>query len=90
MRWTCALALATSARRRILLANLTSQPRIVNLNGNWLGGRARLVTLDESNVEEAMREPEQARAKPGALMESSGGTYRLPLLPYAILRLDRV
>ena len=85
----CALALEAGGRRRLLLANLSGQPEIVTLNGSWIGPRARVSSLDEHNVEEAMRRPERFRARAKAAVEAGDdGQYRLAMLPYSVMRLD--
>jgi hypothetical protein len=79
---TCALALddAPRKRRRMLVANLSPEPRIVFVDAGWLGARARTAMLDETS----------AVFSPPALIEAAGGgTYRLALLPYSVARLDR-
>ncbi len=88
---TCALALDSGrGRRRVLVANLTDQPRIVTMDGGWLGLQARLATLDEHDCEDAMRQPERFRSRVASLVEAaSDGRYRLAMLPYSITRLDR-
>ena len=87
---SCALLLELAARRRLLVANLTSQPKIVIVDAPRLGPRARLSSLDEHTAEEAMREPARFRARLGSLLEpAAGGRYRLALLPYSVVRLDR-
>lgn len=82
----CALALEKAGRRRMLVANLTGEPRIVAVSAaaKWLGPRVRITLLDEQNAEPAMRTPERFRA-----MASGGeGGDRLAMLPYSIARLD--
>jgi hypothetical protein len=86
---SCALALESGPRRRVLVANLTDQARIVTLDAAWLGPRARAATLDEHNAEDAMRQPERFRSRAAAMIEAASGRYRLALLPYSITRLDR-
>lgn len=88
---TCALALERAGqRRRLLVANLTREPRIVTVAAaNWLGPRARMTALDEHNAEEAMRSPEKFRAAAGGAIEARSGSYRLAMLPYSVAWLDR-
>lgn len=83
------VALRKSSRLRLLLANLSNIPQTVMLPAAPLGSRVRAKSLDEFSVLEATREPEQWRRKPGALLESADGRYLLPLLPYAVVRLDQ-
>ena len=88
---TCALALeaAVGKRRRVLVANLTSETKVVTLDAAWLGPKARVATLDEQNTEDANRQPERFRLRTPSLVEASSGRYRLAMLPYSITRLDR-
>src|SRR5207244_3975743 len=50
------LALRRGERLRLLIANLSPEPREVTVHG--LTGPARMRLLDETNAEEAMRDPE--------------------------------
>ena len=76
-------------RRRVLVANLTSEPKVVTLDAAWLGPRARVATLDEQSTEDANLQPERFRLRTPSLVEASSGRYRLAMLPYSITRLDR-
>lgn len=71
---------------RILLANLTAEPRKVTLPN--LGARATLRVLDERNVEQAMQSPEEFRAEAGQPVETGDGALELTLLPFAVARID--
>ena len=60
------------------------------VDASRLGPRARVSSLDEHTAEEAMRQPERFRARLGFLLEPvAGGRYRLAMLPYSVVRLDR-
>lgn len=87
---TCALALEHARRRRVMVANLTDQPKVVLLDAAWLGPRARFTVLDEESMQNAMRQPERFRSSAASMIEAAGGRYRLALLPYSVTRLDRV
>ncbi|MDP9380023.1 MAG: hypothetical protein M3Q29_07720 [Chloroflexota bacterium] len=82
------LAIRTAERTRLLVANLTAQPRQVRVRG--IGGPARVRYLHETNVLEAMTSPEEFRAQQGEPVQADGETMTLNLLPYAVARLDIV
>ncbi len=83
------LALREGSRWRVLVANHTAEAQTVTITG--LDGRWELKTLDETNADAAMREPEVYRAAAGQVIEvAADQPLRLDLLPYAIARLDRV
>jgi hypothetical protein len=86
---TCALALESGKRRRVLVANLTPEPKVISLDAAWLGPRARGASLDEHTAQNAMRQPESFRSHTAAMIEASEGRFRLALLPYSVMRLDR-
>jgi hypothetical protein len=83
-----AMALRGSAGRRLLVANLSSEPKVVRVSGHGLGQMARLKTLDEHSAPEAMESPERWRSERGRLLETEGDTVQLALLPYAVAQLD--
>ncbi len=76
------LAVRKNGRTRLLIANMTDEPRAVTLSG--VRGPARLRTLDETNAERAMRHPEEFRREEG---QPTDGDH-VELLPYAVARLD--
>jgi hypothetical protein len=80
------LALRTEGAIRVLLANLSAVPQVVVVRG--LGARAQMRALDETNAEAAMREPETFRAQPSEEQVTDGGTLKLTLRPYGIVRID--
>ncbi|HRW06631.1 MAG TPA: hypothetical protein P5121_16115 [Caldilineaceae bacterium] len=79
-----ALLLEKANRRRLLLANFTSQPQQVMLEG--MAGTAVIRTLDEQNVLAAMQNPEAFR------ILKQEQTVALPatvtLRPYGLFRCD--
>ena len=80
------LALRKGERRRILLANFTDQPCTVNVVGVAQTSRIRL--LDETNVEWAMRSPDEYRSAGESLRAPDQGRLALDMLPYAVARVD--
>jgi len=76
------LALRRGVRTRALLANMTNEPQAVTLSG--VRGRALIRTMDETNAERAMLEPEGFRAGVGRPL--AGDLVELP--PYAVARVD--
>jgi hypothetical protein len=82
------LALRQENRLRVVLANLSPEPQQVLVQN--LGQQVRVRTLDETNAEEAMQNPEAFRAQAGELVPTSAGTLSLRLRPYAIARLEEV
>jgi hypothetical protein len=76
------LMLSQSDQMCVLLANLTHERQEVVLNVP--GYRGTLRTLDETNAEGAMREPEAFRERAGEPLD----TLACELLPYAIARID--
>jgi hypothetical protein len=82
------LALRQENRLRVVLANLSPEPRQVLVQN--LGQQVRVRTLDETNAEEAMQNPEAFRAQTGELVPTSAGALSLRLRPYAIARFEEV
>jgi hypothetical protein len=80
------LALHKSGKRRVIVANLTSEPQQVTVRN--LSQQAQLRHLNETNVERAMRSPEAFRAEVGEVATTSAGALDLELLPYALIRID--
>jgi hypothetical protein len=75
-----------AGRRRILVANLIGDAQELKIKTGTC--RANVRYLDETNVEEAMRNPESFRKLPGANVESVSSKIELKLLPYALARVD--
>ncbi|MBM3838663.1 MAG: hypothetical protein FJ398_12010 [Verrucomicrobia bacterium] len=73
-------------RRRIVVANFLAEAQEVRIKTGTC--RALVRYLDETNAEEAMRNPETFRARPGVATESVSGKIELQLLPYALARVD--
>jgi hypothetical protein len=86
----CALALQLGSRRRVMVANLTSDLQSAVLDARTLGRRALVRTLDESNFNAAVREPEVFRRLTGTVAEAAGDKLRVTLLPYGVARLDGI
>lgn len=80
------LAVRKDGRTRVLIANLCDERRDVTVRN--LGKYVRVFYLDESNAVRAMRSPEAIRAREGNLLQTSAGTIRMSLLPYAVARID--
>ncbi len=82
-----ALALHKAGRTRILLANLTGRRQRVRLN--YPGMTAlRVRTLDETNVETAMRNPTAFQRQSGRMRQAKDGTAQVELLPYALVKME--
>ena len=79
-------ALRQGDQKRVVLANLRNVEREVLVGG--VAAQVEVRVLDESNVVEAMRDPEQFRAQAGQSMHTTDGTLRLTLAPYAVVRID--
>ncbi|MBI4664538.1 MAG: hypothetical protein HY735_37575 [Verrucomicrobia bacterium] len=69
-------------RRRILVASLIDEPQEIKIKTGTC--RAQVRYLDETNAEEAMRNPEAFRAQTGQAVESVSGKIELKLLPCAM------
>jgi len=82
------LAVAQQGHTRVLLANLSPEPRSVRVTGANLQRSVRMRLLDETNVEWAMTSPEQFRAEMGEWAQTSQGELELRLPPFAIARID--
>ena len=76
------LALRKGSRTCALLANMTNELQAVTLSG--VRGRALVRTMDETNAERAMLDPEGFRAERGRPL--AGDLVDLP--PYAVARVD--
>jgi hypothetical protein len=80
------LALRKGSRQRILLANHTPDRQMVMVPA--LGKKAVIHQLDETNVEEAMRQPEEYRQAAREMMVARMGIFTFELYPYAFTWLD--
>jgi hypothetical protein len=81
-----ALALRKDGRARVLVANMTSQAQNVSVEG--ITRRVQMRRLDETNAEEAIREPEGFRARPGEQLSPGVHGIEIELPAYAVVRLD--
>jgi len=80
------LVLQQGERRRVLLCNLTPTSQRVIVRD--LPAVVRVRSLDETNAQQAMREPVVYRAWPGKVAHPVDGVLTLDLRPYAVARLD--
>ena len=80
------LALRLGERTRILVANLRPERQQIALDLSEKRVSVRL--LDETNVERAMREPEEFHDGAGKSLMCQEGRLLLDLLPYAVARID--
>jgi D-apionolactonase len=76
------LAVRTGTLLRVLLANMSADEQDVRLHVN--GQEARVRIMDETNAEQAMRDPEAWTATPGEMHPIADGVLPLRLLPYAV------
>jgi len=72
--------------RRVLAANFTAEPQNLKIKTGTCTAQVRY--LDETTAEEAMRQPEEFRARSGTTQESVSGKIELKLLPFAVARVD--
>ena len=75
---------------RFLMANMTAEPQTVKVSYPGLVGAIRTETMDETNVEAAMQDPESFRVKKTAEMgigsvEAEDECFGLDLNPYAVV-----
>ncbi len=82
------LALNKGGCTRILLANLTSSQKLVQLHGLDFASEFRIRSLDEESSAFAVLSPEQFRSAPGQLLKGKGSGLELELLPFAVVTLD--
>jgi len=80
------LAVRHGGRCRVLIANLTTDPQQVIVEG--LAAQVFVRFLDETSVREAMMSPEDFRARPGESWKTDTGLLVLELPPYAVARID--
>jgi hypothetical protein len=73
-------------KRRILVANLTDSEQDLRIKSGSC--QAMIRYLDETNAENAMRDPEGYRIQPGEPAEARAGKLTVLLKPYALARVD--
>jgi hypothetical protein len=73
-------------RRRILAANLTGDAQELKIKTGTCTARVRY--LDETTAEQAVRQPEEFRRRPGEEQASVSGKIELKLLPFAVGLVD--
>jgi hypothetical protein len=79
------LVLEQAGWQRLLLTNFTADEQTVTVNG--LSGEVRIKTLDATNAEAFMRDPEGYLNAEGEIM-TTDGTLTLVLPPFAYVRVD--
>jgi hypothetical protein len=72
--------------RRILLANLAGEEKVVELSCQ--SGSERVWILEPENVAVAVASPEKFMARPTHRLNSNRGKVRLELGPYSLAWLD--
>ncbi len=82
------LALRKEGKVRVLAANLTGQKEAIVIQGLPIRGNAVLWELNETNVAQAMLEPEEFLARPGRRVVPADGKLKLDLAPYEIAWID--
>jgi hypothetical protein len=75
-----------AGQRRVLVANLTTEPQELRIKSGSGTGRVRY--LDESTAETAVRRPEEFRKLPGETQPAVAGKLELKLHPCALARVD--
>lgn len=79
------LALSGGDSQRLLIANLTSEIQAVTVRG--LPAQVSVRYLDETNVVEAMINPESYRAQIST-RDTTNGKHKFDLCPYAVIKID--
>jgi D-apionolactonase len=73
-------------KRRVLVANLTGQTQEIKIKSGTSPGRVRY--LDETNFEQATRDPEAFRKEQGSIVQPVSAKVELKMLPFAVARVD--
>lgn len=81
------LALTDGRESRLLIANLGGRPRRVRLEIGKASDPVRLLRLDDTNAEQAIRSPEAFRVE-GPVLLHPREVSELELPPYGLARLD--
>lgn len=82
------VALRRGSDQRVLIANLTDRLQNVSLHG--LHGSFEMHILDSSSAVRAVTRPESFRAEAGEQITLSMDGLTLPLLPFSVIRLDKI
>ena len=80
------LRLVQAGRRRLIIANLTDQPRKVEVQG--LDAEAIIFHLNQSNLDSAMNAPESLSKNKGARAGELEPVFRIELPPHGLVRID--
>ncbi len=80
------LALQRAGRTRVMVANLTDQPRRVRLD--TFTGPVRVRRLNAATAWEAMDDPDAFRARRGEPVQAQPEGMEMPLEPYEVARID--
>ena len=73
-------------RRRVLVANLTGETQEIKIKSGTSPGRVRF--LDETNFDQATRDPEAFRKEQGVIVQPVSAKIELKMLPFAVARVD--
>jgi hypothetical protein len=73
-------------KRRVLVANFTGETQEVKIKSGTSPGRVRF--LDETNFEQATRDPEAFRKEQGEILQPISAKIELKMLPFAVARVD--
>ncbi len=80
------LALKKNKARALLVANHTPEEQTVTIQG--INGGASICRLDETNVEAAMRSPEDYLSGTGESVQAEQTSLSVHLLPYGLVFID--
>ncbi|HEU0006645.1 MAG TPA: hypothetical protein VFS12_11695, partial [Terriglobia bacterium] len=80
------MAISNCGRRRILVGNMTGNPLQVCVGD--LPSQVQVKSLDETEVWNAMANPEDYRRQESMLESASQGALLLELRPYSVTRID--
>jgi D-apionolactonase len=73
-------------KRRILVANLTGETQEIKIKSGTSPGRVRF--LDETNFDQATRDPAAFRKEEGAITQPVTAKLELKMLPFTVARVD--
>jgi hypothetical protein len=82
------LVLRKVGMMRVLIANLTPDAQTITLSTRGLPRAMKFRSLDESNVERAMLDPEWLLAAKPYALEVTGAWLSMELAPFGLLQLD--